>query len=107
MDGKDMSIAPLQPEDTPIGLAVRVGQLERTTADGLKSLGDKLDTMANNFATQPQLLEAKQEAEKVHVGLASRIKALEAWNEWAVKIVLTVVILSILALAGLKVGGAL
>jgi|GEM_PF-4229281 len=107
MEGKDMPVAPLQPEDTPIGLAVRMGQLEKTTSDGLKSLNDKLDTMANNFATQTQLLEAKQEAERTHVGLASRIKKLESWNEWAVKIVLTVVILSALAAAGLKAGGAL
>lgn len=107
MEDNTMAIAPLQPEDTPIGLAVRVGQLERTTSEGLKGLNDKLDTLVNHYATQQQLSDAKSEAEKVHVGLTSRIKKLEAWNEWAVKIVLSVVILSVLALAGLKAGGAL
>lgn len=88
------------PNDSPDVLAYRVGQLEIATATGLKEIKDELHNLQNTFVTTAELTDLKHNLNK-------RLNKLEAWNEWAVKIVFAIIISAVIALVIAKptIGG--
>lgn len=86
-----------QADDHPDVIAYRVGQLERSQAEGFARLEAKLDVMNNNLVTVGQLDAAKEEAKTVHREINKKIAKLEEWNTWAVRIVLGAVIIAVVS----------
>jgi cob(I)alamin adenosyltransferase len=85
----------VEDQDQKAVLIYRVGQLEKTTALGLKEIKEELHNLQNSFATTTELHEFKKSNNE-------RITKLESWNEWAVKIVLGAVFMAVLALVIVK-----
>jgi len=85
-------------QDQKAVLAYRVGQLEKTTALGLKEIKDELHDLRNHYVTSKELKDAKDAEDVKHVEQDGRIASLEAWNEYAVKIVLGIILTAIIGL---------
>ena len=68
-----VNVNPQKGEDSPAVLAYRVGQLEKTSADGFKALNAKLDAMSHNFATHKDIEVAKEQAELEHKAIYDEI----------------------------------
>lgn len=77
--------------DSPAVIAYRLGQVESAVKEGFDAHNAKLDSVINNFSTKSEF-----NAHEV------RIKSLEDWNSWATKLVLGAIILSVLALLGIR-----
>ena len=52
-------------ENSPGIVAYRVGKLEIAVAHGLELVNEKLDTLANNFATKSELREVRKDLDDV------------------------------------------
>lgn len=63
----------MQPHDTPDVLAYRVGQLEKTTAAGLKEVKDELVNLKTHFVTHAELESAKAQADMEHKAINEEI----------------------------------
>lgn len=63
----------VQPHDTPDVLAYRVGQLEKTTAAGLKEVKDELVNLKTHFVTHAELESAKVQADMEHKAINEEI----------------------------------
>jgi len=83
------------PNTSPTVIAYRVSQLEITTKEGFKAIFEKLDDIINNFATKGEVSDLKLDHDV-------RIKELEDWNTWAIRIILSCVIIAVLATVGFK-----
>lgn len=89
----------MSPDDSPNVVAYRVGELEKTVAQGFLTIHNKLDELRDGFVSHEQLDEHQKKADLIHAEQGRRIKKLEDNNAWVVRLVLTAVILSILAIA--------
>lgn len=81
--------------DSPAVLAYRVGQLEKTQAEGFRSVNEKLDSLARNFTTKAELLSAQKVADLEHKELKERISKLEGWNIWIIRGVVGLVLAAV------------
>lgn len=61
------------PDETPGVIAYRVGQLEKTQAEGFAALNAKLDVIASNFVTKGEMVAAQTAADKEHEVIYGRI----------------------------------
>ena len=84
--------------DSPDVLAYRVGQLEKTTANGLKEVKEELVNLKNHFVTHADLDAAKQQSDLEHQNIKDDIKELQDWNKWAIRIVLGIVITAVVGM---------
>lgn len=88
----------VEDQDSPAVLAYRVGQLEKTTAAGLKDVKDELIGLRNHFVSKADLKAAQDLADEKHKQQDKAIKALEDWNLWAQRLVIGTVITAVLVL---------
>ena len=81
-------------EDSPAVLAYRVGQLEKSTAAGFKTLGEKLDKMSCTFVTFKDLENALTNADIAHKELQEEIDSVkkQKWIQNTLSAVFGVVI---------------
>jgi len=61
-------------EDSPAVLAYRVGELEKTSREGFKTLHSKLEAMSSQFATHADINSAKEQAKMEHDVIYSEIE---------------------------------
>lgn len=88
----------VDPDNSPTVVAYRTGQLEKAVSEGFKAVHEKLDLLRDGFVSHEELAESVKQGELVHANHDRRIRKLEGWNSWVVKIVLLAVILAILGL---------
>jgi hypothetical protein len=61
-------------EETQPVLAYRVGELEKASREGFKSLADKLESISSTFATHGDVENAKNQAEMEHKAIYVEIE---------------------------------
>lgn len=84
------SQAILSPEDTPIGVAVRVGTLEKTQAEWFPKIDKKLDDISRNSASKEDIKRVEREIKDVTFVLDKKVdktdfekhKKDESKNRW-------------------------
>lgn len=69
-----VNVNPQIGEDSPAVLAYRVGQLEKASKEGFKTISDKLESMGKNFATHKDIEVAKEQAEAEHKAIYLEIQ---------------------------------
>ena len=69
-----VNVNPQTGEDSPAVLAYRVGELEKASREGFKTLGEKLENMSKNFATHRDIEVAKEQARLEHEAIYSEIE---------------------------------
>jgi len=61
-------------EDSQPVLAYRVGELEKASREGFKSLSDKLENLSTHFATHKDIEVAKDQAQAEHKAIYEEIE---------------------------------
>lgn len=79
-------------KDTADVVAYRVGELEKAVTVGFREHNEKLDKLANNFATNSAL-----------DAVDKRVSSLEGDRKWLVRLVVGAVILAMLSLIGVGI----
>lgn len=69
-----VNVNPQTGEDSPAVLAYRVGQAEKAIREGFQNLSDKLETMANVFATHKDVEAAQSQAKLEHEAIYAEIQ---------------------------------
>lgn len=69
-----VNVSPQVSENSPAVLAYRVGQLEKASREGFQKLSDKLEQMADVFATHKDIEVAKEQAEMEHKSIYEEIE---------------------------------
>lgn len=69
-----VNVNPQVGEDSPAVLAYRVGELEKASREGFKTLTEKLELMAHNFATHKDIEVAKEQAKMEHEAIYAEIE---------------------------------
>jgi hypothetical protein len=97
-------------KDDSAVLAYRVGQLEKTFAEGFQRLEAKIDDMTHNFVTKNDLMETEQRNTMEHSRLEGEldrveidVREIQEWMKWITRIVIGAVVAAVLAIIGLKV----
>lgn len=81
-------------KDSPAVLAYRVGELEKSVANGFKTVERKLDQMNSNQASKVELEEVRIELKEDLAGLQGQINVLERrrWVQNTLSAILGVVL---------------
>lgn len=69
-----VNVNPQTGEDSPAVLAYRVGELEKASREGFKTLGEKLENMSKNFATHRDIEVAKEQAKMEHDAIYAELE---------------------------------
>ena len=68
-----VNVNPQTGEDSPAVLAYRVGELEKASRQGFKTLCEKLENMSSNFATHKDIDVAKAQSKLEHDAIYAEI----------------------------------
>ena len=69
-----VNVNPQVGEDSPAVLAYRVGELEKASREGFKTLTEKLESLSHNFATHKDIEVAKEQAKMEHDAIYAELE---------------------------------
>ena len=69
-----VNVNPQMGEDSPAVLAYRVGELEKASREGFKTLTEKFDNLSHNFATHKDIEVAKEQAKMEHEAIYAELE---------------------------------